>query len=82
MERIRPIPPPAVSGPVKIAEAYLPGILDGLVNAVNVVVKLFVMGFDPVEDIDLPPQAPRLGGAGQIFQLADQLHALFRRQEG
>ena len=40
------------------------------------------MGADPVHDIDLTAQLAGIGAAGELLQLADELHALFLRQEG
>ena len=71
----------AADRPVEVAEGDLAVFVDGGVDAVHGVVELFIIGAGAVHHIDLTAQLTGVGLTGQTLQLADQLHALARRQK-
>ena len=80
-----PIPaesPLPLRRPVEVTEGHLPVPADGGVDAVHGVIQGLVGGPGSAQDVHLPPQLPGHGAAGELLQLADELHALFLRQEG
>jgi hypothetical protein len=66
---------------LEILETDFAFVVDSGVNRVDAVIHGLIQGFRPARDIDLPVEQLRLRFACELRQLADELLALFTRDE-